>query len=106
MRIAAISSLMGFASSNSDRSSIAPAQPDASDRAATIDRTLRPAAAVIVVALLNVTCVLWIYPLANQLAEWAGVSFLNAIYVGLGTMLGSVPFILAATILIWRRKAK
>src|SRR5580698_3190092 len=101
MGTASIPTVLGFSSqNNSDRYSANRANP--SSRAETLDRAMVRASMSIIVTLLNFTCIVLVYPVTNQLAEWAGVSHLNAVYVGLGAMLASIPLVLGATFLVCR----
>jgi hypothetical protein len=105
MRITAIPSVIGFITHNANR---APAQATvaATRKPLSADRAMRLASAAIIVVMLDALCILLVSPIATQLALLAGISFLHTVYIGLGTMLASIPFILAATILLLRRSAK
>jgi hypothetical protein len=117
MRIAAFSPLSDFVSRSTDLSSPAPVRESTTITSTPSDRlrveyssilhhTMIRASTIVILTLLDLTCILWVYPLANQLAEWAGVSYTHAIYVGLGSMLASVPLVIMATILLWRRMTR
>lgn len=110
MRISTIPSVTGLLSHDTNRPSAkttAPAttKPQSVVRAVATDRAMRLASTAIIVALLDITCILWVCPIATQLALWVGISWLNTVYIGLGAMLASIPIILAATILLCRRAA-
>jgi len=106
MRIAAISTVLGFSSNQVEHRSTMPAANKRcpAERAARLDRAIRRTVLVLLTALLDVTCVLWVYPVADQLAEWAGVSLLHSVYVGMIAMLASIPLVISATVVAWRRK--
>jgi hypothetical protein len=108
MRITSISPVIPFVSDDVDRFASAPATASAPTRQceAVADRTFRFASSVIIVTLLNLTCIAWVYPIASQLAEWAGISLLYSMIVGLGAMLVSIPVVVAATILICARRRR
>ena len=117
MLFATISSGTRIVSRNPDRFSAMPLSPSPVttlaateslpvERASFTHRAMVQISSVIIMILLGTTCILWVYPAANQLAEWAGASYKNAIYIGLGAMLESIPFVLVAIILIWRRTAR
>jgi hypothetical protein len=112
MHTTAIMSLMPFISRQAGRSTTLPAlvetrpettQPQPAEQPAILPTMFNRISAVILLALLDITCVLWICPLAIQLAEWAGVSYLNAAYIGLAAMLAALPVALATTILVRRK---
>ena len=101
MGTASIPRVLGFsAQNNSDRFAARRANP--SIRAGTLDRAMVFGSIFLIVALLDINCILWINPITDQLAKWAGVSFLNSVLAGVGAMLASIPVVLAATILACR----
>jgi len=112
MHTTAIMSLTPFITRQAHFSSTLPAAPaEALPETAQHQPAEQPAiaptlfsrtSAIILLALLDITCILWICPLAQQLAEWYGVSHLSAAYIGLGAMFAAVPVIIAATVLIRR----
>jgi hypothetical protein len=108
MHTIAFSSLTGFISQKTVCSTETPVddavRPELAGRLEVERRAMRRITAIVLTVLLDITLVLWVCPIANQLAEWAGVSLLNAVYVGLGAMLGSIPVVVAVTILLWLRK--
>jgi len=108
MHATSISSVTPFISHNTDRlaSATATSRAAATQRRAVADRMFTVVSSVIIVTLLNLACVAWVCPIANQLAEWAGVSLLNSTIVGLVAMLASVPVAVVATILICARRRK
>ena len=71
-----------------------------------MDRLLVCVALVLVLGLLDLVVVMWVCPVAMNLAEWAGMSPLQASYAGLIAMCASVPVLLIATILAARRIAR
>ena len=105
-----ILSSAGLTSQNRDRFSVIPpsvmAAASRTKHAGVVHRALVKISAFTIVALLDVTCILWVYPLANQIAEWAGASHLKAVHIGLGVLLASIPVIIALTLLAWRMKGE
>ena len=92
MLFATISSGTRFVSRNLDRSSALPVRPSPvttlavtepppAERASFTHRAMVQISSVIIAVLLGSTCILWVYPAANQLAEWMGASHANAIYI-------------------------
>jgi len=65
-------------------------------------RTALIASVIIIIALFDIVCIAGTCPVAAQLAEWAGVSLLNSVYVGLVAMVVSVPVVLVANVLAVR----
>lgn len=69
------------------------------------DRRLVPGCALLILALIDLNCVMWAYPTASQIAEWVGVPILNSIWVGLTAMAATIPLAVVVTIYAWRRIA-
>jgi len=67
------------------------------------DQTSVKASVALIIGLLDLVVVLWVFPFAQQLAEWAGVNFLYAIYIGAAAMGLSIPIVVVANILLLRR---
>jgi hypothetical protein len=114
MRLAAITSITYLISHNSDSSAAMPAsasmpvttKPLPTQRAPMMHRAMIWASRVTILALLDLTCILWVYPIVNQLAEWLGASHTKAIHLGLGAMLLSIPLIFATTVIAFFRLLK
>jgi hypothetical protein len=78
----------------------------AAERTAAVDRAMIRASAVAIVGMLDLTCVLWVYPIADRLLEYAGAAPLKAVHLGLDLMFASIPVVLAITVVAWRKIAK
>jgi len=59
--------------------------------------------ALLIVALLDLNFALWMLPAASQIAEWAGASLMNSIYVGIAGAGVALPVGIAVSICAWRR---
>jgi hypothetical protein len=111
MRIPTLSTDSGFFTHNSNRLPTRPtthtaAKPRSATFATLADRALRLISVITIVALLDVTVILYVYPITSQLAFWAGFSWLKTLYIGMVAMKASIPFVLGATALIWYGVAK
>jgi hypothetical protein len=71
------------------------------DRAAAWDRALVGASLLAIAAVADITIVAWIFPIAQSLAECAGVPYLEAIGVGAMATAAAAPVVVAATVLVW-----